>query len=88
MYGYRYMYMHRVYMYMYGVYMYICICICICMGCMCICIYIYVYVWGICVQYMYKDRFIITDNTIWVLNFSPSIIYLGRGFNVFSKYEH
>ena len=37
---------------------------------------------------MYKDRFIITDNTIWVLNFSPSINYLGRGFNIFSKYEH
>ena len=26
---------------------------------------------------------IITDNTIWVLNFYPSINYLGRGFNVF-----
>ena len=26
------------------------------------------------------------DNTIWVLNFSPSINYLGRGFNVF-KYS-
>ena len=38
--------------------------------------------------HMYKNRFIITDNTIWVLNFSPSINYLGRGFNVFSKYEH
>ena len=47
---------------------------------------------------MYKDRFIITDNTIWVLNFfpsinvvvlilSPCINYLSPGFNVFSMHK-
>ena len=76
--------MHRVYMYMYGVYMYMHMY----MYGVYVYMYIYVYVWGICVQYMYKDRFIITDNTIWVLNFFLFINYLGRGFNVFSKYEH
>ena len=38
--------------------------------------------YGVYMYNIYKDRFIITDKTIWVLNFSPSINYLSPGFNV------
>ena len=49
-------------------------------------VYMYMYMHRVYVN-MYKDRFIIKDNTIWVLIFSPSINYLGHAFNVYSKHK-